>query len=323
MKTKYLFAALCCVVMLSCQNNAPTLSGGGADLYEGVGKIVDTKSMDDGSEVMTDVNGNVITKDKDGNVTIVTPQNETIIIDNSINEDSSAPKDKWYNSTWQSLHKESPVPINPPERVPDFFTRILGYGFQVWQENVTKDSTIVEHHTYTEYLGKFRNTTAYLQQKDTNVQYTYTQENQYIKVSFVPGELGDGETRYELENWNGRVVLWENQYEYDYSLEEYVPVDRRMIDELENVYAPADNIIYFYQGSTTKDSRRELVSAKTKTTFYNYRRLSDVQIVASNNSGEYLLKEVEHEASETPELEVYELNGSGYCLLQLELISYR
>jgi len=321
MKTKYLFAAFCCVAMLACQNDEPAFNEL-SNLYDGIGKIVETKVLDNGSQVMTDVNGNVITKDKDGNITIVTPKNETILIDNSIKEDTNAPKDKWFNSTWKSVHKYSPVPEARIEDIPEFFNRIKDFGFQVEQEEVTKDTTIVERETYIDYLGHFRYTTVSLQQNDTTVQYTYTRETKYIKVTLFEGEIGEGEIRYELQNWDGHVVLWENRYEYDYSAEEYVLADRRMIDELDNVYVPAGNVIYFYQGTETKGSKEEVVATKTTTTFYNYRRLSDTQIVASNKSGEYLLKEVPSGASETPEMEVYELNGS-YCLIELELISYK
>ena len=112
MKAKYLFSAtLCCIALIACQGNDPNNENNKpstevierlSDLVDGIGTIIDSKTLEDGSIVMTDDKGNTITKDKDGNITIITKDGETILIDNSIKEDSSTPKDKWYNTKWQS-----------------------------------------------------------------------------------------------------------------------------------------------------------------------------------------------------------------------------
>ena len=87
MKAKYLFSAtLCCIALIACQGNDPNNENNKpstevierlSDLVDGIGTIIDSKTLEDGSIVMTDNKGNTITKDKDGNITIITKDGET------------------------------------------------------------------------------------------------------------------------------------------------------------------------------------------------------------------------------------------------------
>ena len=172
MKTKYLFSAtLCCIALIACQGNDPNNENNKpstevierlSDLVDGIGTIIDSKTLEDGSIVMTDDKGNTITKDKDGNITIITKDGETILIDNSIKEDSSTPKDKWYNTKWQSFsfHGISPD-IDLDDRKEQFVQTLREYGFIVEEHDITKDSTVIEIEENEEYSLQLRNTTVF------------------------------------------------------------------------------------------------------------------------------------------------------------------
>ena len=330
MKTKYLIvAALCCIVMVACQSNDPDKNTGNDnktnnevieglnDLIDGIGNIVDTKTLEDGSIVMTDDKGNTITKDKEGNINIVTKEGETILIDNSIKEDPSAAKDKWYNSTWKSAKYNEPIPdMNYRKR--QFVATLKEYGFVVEEVNVNKDSIEINIDDSDEYTMHFRNTTASLQKVSTSTQHTYNGTYHFKRYDVMQKTIGDGEIRYRFEitnnDWgNYSADLFEDIYEYNYDSESYIFVESRGID---GVGLEKDDAIYTYEGYDNNSTKEEVVSKDVTTTYFNYRRLSDTQIAASNNSVSYILKE---DDGSTPELDVYDLQGNR--LISLELVS--
>ena len=330
MKTKYLIvAALCCIVMVACQSNDPDKNTGNDnktnnevieglnDLIDGIGNIVDTKTLEDGSIVMTDDKGNTITKDKEGNITIVTKEGETILIDNSIKEDPSAAKDKWYNSTWKSAKYNEPIPdMNYRKR--QFVATLKEYGFVVEEVNVNKDSIEINIDDSDEYTIHFQNTTASLQKVSTSTQHTYNGTYHFKRYDVMQKTIGDGEIRYRFEitnnDWgNYSADLFEDIYEYNYDSESYIFVESRGID---GVGLEKDDAIYTYEGYDNNSTKEEVVAKDVTTTYFNYRRLSDTQIAASNNSVSYILKE---DDGSTPELDVYDLQGNK--LISLELVS--
>ncbi len=333
MKTKYLIvAALCCIVMVACQSNDPDKNTGNDnktnnevieglnDLIDGIGNVVDTKTLEDGSTVMTDDKGNIITKDKDGNITIVTKEGETILIDNSIKEDPSAAKDKWYNSTWKSSAVNTPQEGQPDMnyRKKQFVATLKRYGFFVEEVNVNKDSIEINIDDSDEYTMHFRNTTASLQKVSTSTQHTYNGTYHFKRYDVMQKTIGDGEIRYRFEitnnDWgNYSADLFEDIYEYNYDSESYIFVESRGID---GVGLEKDDAIYTYEGYDNNSTKEEVLSKDINTTYFNYRRLSETQIAASNNSVSYILKE---DDGSTPELDVYDLQGNR--LISLGLVS--
>lgn len=324
MKTKYLIvAALCCIVMVACQSNDPDKNTGNDnktnnevieglnDLIDGIGNVVDTKTLEDGSTVMTDDKGNIITKDKDGNITIVTKEGETILIDNSIKEDPSAAKDKWYNSTWKSAKYNDPIQPEPDMnyRKRQFVATLKEYGFVVEEVNVNKDSIEINIDDSDEYTMHFRNTTVSLQKVSTSTQHTYNGTYHFKRYDVMQKTIGDGEIRYRFEitnnDWgNYSADLFEDIYEYNYDSESYIFVESRGID---GVGLEKDDAIYTYEGYDNNSTKEEVVSKDVTTTYFSYRRLSDTQIAASNNTVSYILQEDE---GSTPQLEAYDLNGN-------------
>lgn len=333
MKIKYLLgAALCCFLLVACQTNDPDNNSGNDnktnnevieglnDLIDGIGNVVDTKTLEDGSTVMTDDKGNIITKDKDGNITIVTKEGETILIDNSIKEDPSAAKDKWYNSTWKSAKYNEPIQPEPDMnyRKRQFVATLKEYGFVVEEVNVNKDSIEINIDDSDEYTMHFRNTTASLQKVSTSTQHTYNGTYHFKRYDVMQKTIGDGEIRYRFEitnnDWgNYSADLFEDIYEYNYDSESYIFVESRGID---GVGLEKDDAIYTYEGYDNNSTKEEVVSKDVTTTYFNYRRLSDTQIAASNNTVSYILKEDE---GSTPQLEAYDLNGNH--LITFDLVS--
>ena len=337
MKTKYFFAVLCCVVMVACNSNDPEQSDGQTtvpvenefvtnlkQLYDGIGTIVSTDSLSNGSVEMKDNKGNVIIKDKDGNITIVTPKNETISIDNSINENPKAPKDKWYKSTWRAGSWQRDEPSEPLPALPRLIEMAKYYGFHIAEQSISKDSTRVEQGQRTYFKAHFLNTTVSLQQIDSTLQNTTVKTLQYTKYTFTPDSIDLGEEKYVLAIENHLAVLYYKVYESVYNdvtgEYEYQLIRANMEEAMD---LQDDNSYLHYEGYDYKERKEEVVSARTQTTYYNYRRLSEKQLVASNNSDQYMVKEQSNnEGSETPILEVYELNGTR-CLFALSLESYK
>ena len=327
MNIRYLLAAMCCVFLVACQKNEPEQKTGNqpdseivgqlSDFFGGIGAIVETATLQDGSVVMKDDKGNTITKDKDGNITIVTQDGETIYIDNSIKEDKSAPKDKWFHSTWDTNRNE-PELADLKEPVPAFIGHLQQLGFNVEQNKIFKDSTIVEQKNNTDYTIHFNYTTASLLTNDTIVKYTYTYSVEYLKITLSPGEIGDGEIRYALVITGGYAELYERAYHYNSETGQYEYDSEWKIDELERYYvSEEDHSFTLYQGKEDKNIQREIVSGRKYTTWFNYRRLSDTQLAVSNNSASYLLNE--STSNNRPLLKAYDLDG--HYLKTFELVS--
>ena len=187
MKAKYLLGvALCCFTMIACQPNDPDKNTGNDDkannevieglndIADGIGNVVDTKTLDDGSTVIKDDKGNTITKDKEGNITIITKDGETILIDNSVKEDKSASKDKWYNSTWKNGAGNVPEP-NMDYRKKQFVETLKDYGFVIEEVKINKDSTEITNDELDEYTLHFRTTS--FSQKRIDLYSIYIQRN--------------------------------------------------------------------------------------------------------------------------------------------------
>ncbi len=336
MKIKYLLgAALCCTLLVACQTNDPDKNTGNDnktnnevieglnDLVDGIGNVVDTKTLDDGSTIMKDDKGNTITKDKEGNITIVTKEGETILIDNSIKEDKSASKDKWYNTTWKSGAGNVPVQPDQPNmdyRKKQFVETLKKYGFFVEEVKVDKDSTEIAIDDLDKYILLFRNTTASLKKVSTSTQLTNKGTYHFMRYDVKQKEVGDGEIRYRFEivyNEWGRygANLYEDTYYYDSESESYILMDSREID---GVGLEKDDAIYTYEGYDSKSEKEDVLSKDVTTTYFNYRRINDTQIAASNNTASYILKDDE---GSTPRLEAYDLNGNH--LISFDLVSFQ
>ncbi len=335
MKIKYLLGAvLCCFLLVACQTNDPDNNSGNDnktnhevteglnDLVDGIGDIVDTKTLEDGSTVMADDKGNTITKDKEGNITIVTKEGETILIDNSIKEDKSASKDKWYNTTWKSGAGNVPQPDEPDMnyRKKQFVETLKKYGFIIEEVKVDKDSTKITNDNLDEYTLHFQNTTASLKKVSTSTQYTSKGIYHFIRYDVKQNEIGEGETKYRFEilrnEWgNYDANLYKDIYEYDYESESYIFWYSEGID---GVGLEKDDAIYTYEGYDNSSTKEDVLSKDVTTTFFNYRRMNDTQIAASNNTVSYILKEDE---GSTPQLEAYDLNGNH--LISFDLVSFQ
>ena len=90
-----------------------------------------------------------------------------------------------------------------------------------------------------------------------------------------------------------------------------------IIDSMDQYWLNDDNSFTLYQGTTTLNPTERIVSTNNQTTYFNYRRLSETQIAASNNSVSYIINERTDQG--TPKLEVNDLQGNK--LISLELVS--
>ena len=110
--------------------------------------------------------------------------------------------------------------------------------------------------------------------------------------------------------------LYEKYYYYDNSTETYVLDGEWIIDSMDRYWLNDDNSFTLYQGTTTLNPTERIVSTNKQVTLFNYRRLNDTQIAASNNSASYILKE---DDGLTPQLEAYDLKGNR--LISFNLVS--
>ena len=110
--------------------------------------------------------------------------------------------------------------------------------------------------------------------------------------------------------------LYEKYYYYDNSTETYVLDGEWIIDSMVRYWLNDDNSFTLYQGTTTLNPTERIVSTNKQATLFNYRRLNDTQIAASNNSASYILKE---DDGSTPQLEAYDLKGNR--LISFNLVS--
>ena len=322
MKTKYFFIALCfAAMMVACSGNEPD-NGNNANkelmeqlglLVDGLGNITSSTTQSDGSVVMTDDKGNTITTDADGNAVIVSAEGDSTFVDHSIQEDPNTPHDKWYNSKWASISKNSPeIDPNGPKRW--FIETLNSYSFEVTMESISLDTTRVTVGTDVTYEVFFHNTTASLKQTNTVKRYTDNMTEEYNRYFITPQTIGDGEMRYRLTIEDSYVVLYEDRYYYNYDEETYILIESVHVA---SCAIEADGAIYIWNGSRTNSENIAILSQLNKTTIFNYRRLTDTQIAASNNFTSYILKE--EKDSERPEMDVYDLIGN--YLISLQLVS--
>lgn len=312
MKINYLIrVALCCFLMVACQNNDPNKADGKAnteitnqlsDIMDSIGKIISTKNFDDGSIVMTDDKGNTITKDKDGNIIIVMATGETITIDNSVYEDTTIAKDKWYHSTWKGrvYHELIIVPNNedPQKYKRTFIDYLKNYGFNIQNlPSYTVDSTKT-HQNSVDYINlHFNYTTCSWQHTDSVTETTETGTYTYTKYRMTEQQVGD--YKLVIKNYGG----YENHAYiiHNDSALYHCPIDADSTLTIESEFSISN--------------RTEKLTTSVNTTFFNYRRVNDTQIALINNSTSYLLKE--ENSSNMPEMDVYQDGKSQSIYLKL------
>ena len=332
MKVKYLLMiTLSCLLITACKNDEPTIEENVATpnsalveqlqgLIDGLGTIIESKTLEDGSIVMKDDKGNTITKDKDGNFTIVTKAGETIYVDSSIKEDTSAQKDKWCNTKWHSSYLQGVGPqpdLNYPKK--QFVQTLKEYGFTVTEKNINKDSTVVEVDQTDDYELHFKTIVASLKQTSLKTEYTYNRTYQYKQYNVMQNTIGDGDIRYRFEIKYGYDELAGYSYYGAYLYRDYYDFDGESFvfaysEPMDDINLENDNAIIVYEDYDNKSTAEKVLSHKIQTTFYNYRRISDTQIAASNKTASYLLKDID---GSTPELEAYDLDGNKLVTFEL------
>ena len=303
MKTKYfVLAVLCCTMFGACQNNDPNKGGNEVinqleDFVDGIGKIVDTQTLDDGSVVMKDDKGNTITKDKDGNVVIVSQQGDSTYIDNSIKEDESVPKDKWYRSTWKGsryIYGKS-----YPDLTYDFLQKVMRYFGDIQYSFVNVDSTSIHKDSVVYINLHFNTTTCSWQNVDTLKEITQTGIFTFQKFQLTEQQINDYTLEFEENNADLYAVIYQNE-----RLIDYCRIDK-------------DSTISLYYNYRMTQKIEKILETGVNTTFFNYRRINDTQIAVINNSLSYLLKEEKNNSS-MPQMKIYK---DSEIISTLELIS--
>ena len=159
-----------------------------------------------------------------------------------------------------------------------------------------------------------------MQQMVTSTKYTYSRTYQFTWYDVIQETVGEGEIRYRFaieydEEFSHYAAIYEDYYYYDHETGSFILYESRQIDGLT---IGNDNVICVDKGYQNKDTKEELLSKNTTSTLYNYRRLSDTQLAASNNSASYILRE--YTEDDTPELKVYDLDGNH--LITFHLVSF-
>lgn len=305
MKINYFIGlALCCVLLIACQNNEPNKADESktnneiteqlSDLVHGIGEIVSTKNLNDGSIVMTDDKGNIITKDKDGNITIVIKTGETITIDNSIYEDTSISKDKWYHSTWKGRIESYGNSHTDYTYSFIFYLKDCGFDYQT-SHDIEIDSTKIYLDSVKYINLHFNNSTCFWQYLDTLKEITQTGKYTFKKYHISEQQVNN----YTLKIQGDYAFI----FRYN-SMIAHCPIDK-------------DSTISIVDKYEMNDKTENLIKTSVNTTFFNYRRVNDTQIAIINNSSSYLLKE--ESSSDMPKMEVYK-DGSNQNI-SLKLVS--
>ena len=316
MKAKYLIlTALSCMVMAACQGNDPENNGSGNKqsseiqerldgLADSVGSIVDYKTLEDSTIIMTDDRGNVITKDKNGNISILTKEGELITIDNSINEDPSAAKDKWYNTKWSGRMPGEATRVHDYWK--EFMKQLNQYGFELTTENYSKDSIVTYNIDDCLYNMSLKTSTCAIQKSDTQTKYTYHRTYNYIQYNIV----------------NNEIVSNQGEILYRYTVEEVVTEDTAYYSHriysgqtLIGAYDSKDSVLIAIVNYRNNDKQEELLSKRDTTIFYNYRRSDDTQLAVFNNSESYIFKENTY--SSNPSLSMRDMNGKEIMVYNL------
>ncbi len=319
MKTKYLIvAALCCIVMVACQGNAPDNKSWKGDkqsseiverldgLVDSIGSIIDSKTLKDSTVVLTDDHGNTITKDKEGNITIVTKEGRIIIIDISINEDSTSAKDKWYNTKWK--YTKSTSSLRPDYMFYDFLRHLRTCEFQIEERDYMSKDTIVTNIINCDTRNVFLRTTACsIQKNETQTEYTYHRTYNYVQY-IVPQEDLYGRYRYSVNvSKNDSTYYYHTIYRADSGNSSIVAF-----------YSSKDSVLIGPKDYINIDTQEKLLSRNDTTIFYNYRRLDDTQLAVFNNSESYIFKEITDRSK--PYMSMCDMNGKQ--LIEFELISF-
>lgn len=322
MKAKYLILALSCMLMFACNSNNPDGGNNSQSMElinqlggfaEGIGTIVNTQTLNDGTVVMTDDHGNSITRDNDRNVTIVTQEGEIIMIDNSINEDPTATKDKWYNTKWTGTggkFSEIGAAANYSEvrgitfqqaylqdNLQNFLNRLKDYGFQIVEQNyMSKDSSETNVVDGSMYNMSLKITTCAIQTTITQTEYTSHKKYNYVRYIVSPEIVfrNGEEYRYVIE------VVPEVNITYYYHV---IYKGEKAVD----VYGCKDNVLNGLKDFQIIDSQEKLLSRSDTTIFYNYRRLNDTQLAVYNNSESYIFKENTNNTK--PSMYMCDING--------------
>lgn len=315
MKAKYLIlTALSCIVLVACQGNDPVKGDKQSSeivdrldgLVDSIGSIVDSKTLKDSTIVLTDDLGNTISKDKDGNITIVTKDGGIIIIDNSINEETTATKDKWYGTKWK--YTKSSSSRRPNNMFYEFLGRLSTYGFQVEERDYMSKDTVVTDIVDCDTRNVFLRTTACsIQKYETQTEYTYHRTYNYVQY-IVPQEDLSGRYRYSVEvSNNDPTYYYHTIYRADSGNSSLVAV-----------YVSKDSVLIRPKDYINIDTQEKLLSRNDTTVYYNYRRLDDTQLAVFNNSESYIFKEITNRSK--PYMSMCDMNGKQ--LIEFELISF-
>jgi len=270
------------------------------DLVEGIGAIVNTQTMSDGSTVSTDNKGNKITIDPEGNTIVEAANGEKTTIDNSIHEDKNAPEDKWSDTRWISAGFSI---MDPEWNRSGFIDRAENLGFQINGQEVSKDSTVEKEYEYESVYLDIYTTTAAITHILTKTHYTSNRTYYFTKYPIFTQTIYNGDTKYTMtieERIYGGLyaVIYREEYVDEYIIDEYI-IDKCPIDDDNAIY------IYHHEQTQTHSENEQPLSKTTETEFYNYQRISDSQVTISNNTTSYSLIETQTEGLDFPILEAY------------------
>lgn len=297
-----------------------------SDAIEGIGKITGVETKEDGSVVLTDDQGNIITQDAEGNISIVMSDGETVLMDNSIKEDPTAPKDKWYNTKWGSVANYNSPDIDPNGGKYAFLRILENYMPRLESSEVSKDSTVVFVDEEIFCTLSFFTTTASRKLEEKEVRYTYERTYHFTKYDVVPQTVGDGDIRYRLAiedyldfygNPKKEAILYEDHYDYN---PENGSFDLGYSELIWSCDVEPDNAIYITKEFQTNSEKEEVLSNKVTTKFYNYRRLGETKIAANNKEESFILEENTESEAPMPEMSAYDTKGNH--LMDFVLVSF-
>ena len=317
MKAKYLIlTALSCIVLVACQGNDPDNKNGKGDkqssaiverldgLVDSIGSIIDSKTLKDSTVVMTDDRGNTITKDKEGNITIVTKDGGIIIIDISINEDSTSTKDKWYNTKWSGIRYSEDYG-GYTDGLHEFLYRLRMYGFHLEERYISKDTirtSIVNGNIH--YLI-LKTTACSIHKTEMQKKYTYYETYYYVQYVVSPDSIENQGNiyRYRVEASEDSTQYYHIVYSGQMPWYRYISKDSVLID---------------INDGRLIDKQEELLSTSDTTIFYNYRRIDETQLAVYNNAESYIFKEITNKTK--PYMSMCDMNVKQ--LIEFELISF-
>lgn len=314
MKAKYLLSiVLSSMVMISCQGNTPDKDNRRDikqsseiverldSIGEKIGSIVNAVTQKDGSIVLTDDMGNTITKDTEGNITILTKDGVVILIDYSVNEDASAAKDKWYNSKWSGMRYK--VGYAEMDEFHEFLNRLKMYGFQIEKRTYSKDSIVTYIVDGNLYKMGLKTTTCSIQKTETQTEYTDNRIYNLVQHIVSPDYVEKQGTIYRYE-----VIVSEEDSHYYFHV---IYAGQNICD----YYVSQDSVLIEVKNYQNIDTQERLLSRSDTTIYYNYHRLNDTQLAIHNNSESYIFKETTDGTK--PYLSMYDLNDQKIAEFEL------